>query len=374
MSEDDDDASKTEEPSHKKLEDARKKGQMASTRELNHFFMLFAIIFFLGNMAPGLGRSAIYDLAPFITRPESFQMGASDVSTILRDAAILLGQLLGLTLLLTFVAAIAPSLLQGKWVFAAEQIKPKFSKISPMEGAKRLFGKKALIEFLKNFIKICIVGIAAVLVALPYVNHVAGLVTTELSISLEVVGKIARRMLLTTCLFLFVLSIVDYLYQRFSLMKSLRMTKQEVKDEYKSQEGDPHFKQKLKQMRSERARKRMMANVPKADVIITNPTHYAIALRYDQATMAVPKVVAKGVDDVAARIREVAQEHRITVVRNPPLARVLYDTAEIDDDIPAAQYQAVAKIIGYVYKLKGKTTAGTRPQRPTGYNRPKPKK
>ena len=374
MSEDDDDSSKTEEPSHKKLEDARKKGNLVSTRELNHFFMMGAIIFFLASMAPHLGSQVLELVAPFITRPESYEVTQSTIVETLNRLIMQAGLLLATTLLLTFAAALAPSLLQGKWVFSTDSMKPKFSKLSPLAGIKRLLGKKAIVEFLKNLIKISIVGIATVMVVLPYAHQLPGLVTIDNTFSLAFAGKMAARMLTATCMFLFLLSIIDYLYQRFIFMKSQRMTKQEVKDEYKQQEGDPHHKQKLRQIRAERARKRMMANVPKADVIITNPTHYAIALKYDPKKMAVPKLIAKGTDEVALRIRELAQTHKITIVRNPPLARVLYDTADIDDDIPAQHYQAVAKIIGYVYKLKGKKPQG--PKKPIGpsYSGKKPKK
>jgi flagellar biosynthetic protein FlhB len=166
---------------------------------------------------------------------------------------------------------------------------------------------------------------------------------------------VAGKMLIAACIILFMLSIFDYFYQRFIFMKQMRMTKQETKDEYKQQEGDPHIKGKLRQIRRDKARKRMMAAVPQADVIVTNPTHYAVALKYDSTTMPAPKVLAKGTDAVALRIREMAEKHKIPVMRNPPLARVLYDTTEIDEEIPVEHYQAVAKIIGYVYKLKGKT-------------------
>ena len=371
MSDEHDDASKTEEPTSKKLDDARKKGQTISTRELNHFFMLGASIFFLSLMAPRLGSSVLNLLSPFITRPESYPMDAASVSGTLRTLVTHSAMLMLLTLLLMVIAALMPAIVQGKWVFAAEQIKPKLSKISPMSGFKKIYGKKALIEFLKNFVKIGIVGAMSVLVVMPYIHQLPGLLVIDADFSLMFAGKLATRMLVATVMFLFLLSLIDYLYQRFSFLKSMRMTKQEVKDEYKQQEGDPHYKGKLKQMRTERARKRMMANVPKADVIITNPTHYAVALQYDTSKMAVPKVVAKGIDDVAARIRELAREHKITIVRNPPLARLLYDTTEIDDEIPAQQYQAVAKIIGYVYRLKGKRP---QQQKPGGYSRPKPRK
>jgi flagellar biosynthetic protein FlhB len=171
---------------------------------------------------------------------------------------------------------------------------------------------------------------------------------------LEYTQAISIKVLTAICIFLFLLAIIDYLYQRFNILKSLRMSKHELKEEYKQQEGDPHVKQRLRALRRERAQKRMMANVPKADVIITNPTHYAIALKYDAATMQAPVLLAKGADEVAARIREKAGEHKIPIIRNPPLARILYDTTDVDDEIPIEHYQAVAKIIGYVYRLKGK--------------------
>jgi flagellar biosynthetic protein FlhB len=366
-----DQESKTEEPSHKKLEDARKKGETVSTRELNHLFMLLALIFFLTSMAPSLSHNTVDMLSPFITRPESYPMDAASVSNMLRGVVNESALILSLALLLTVIAAIAPAILQGKWVFAAEQIKPKLSKLSPLAGFKRIFGKKALVEFLKNFIKISIVGVICAMVIRPYLIHMPTLAGTDGLGAIHYSIDMITRMLIGITMLLFLLSIIDYLYQRFSFMKRMRMTTQEVKDEYKQQEGDPHHKQKLKQMRAERARKRMMANVPKADVIITNPTHYAVALQYDTSKMAVPKVVAKGVDEVAARIREIAQKNRIIIVRNPPLARLLYDTTEIDDEIPAQQYQAVAKIISYVYRLKGKKP---QPARPTAYKKPPPKK
>lgn len=354
MADDEDDDSKTEEPSQKKLEDARKRGQSISTRELNHFFLLGALLFFSAKMAPGIGQRTIDQLASFVTRPESYETDAASIFQILREVLLRGGALIGLTLLLACVAALAPSILQGKWVAAVENITPKLEKISPLSGLKRVFGKKALVEFLKNLVKVTIVGFVCWLMVRPLLVDLPGLMGTPPEEMLHFTGRMLIRMILATVLFLFLLSIIDYLYQRFTFLKSLRMSKQEVKEEYKQQEGDPHYKQKLRQMRSERARKRMMANVPKADVVITNPTHYAVALKFDAATMAVPKVLAKGVDEVAARIREVAQQHRIIILRNPPLARVLYDTVEIDEDIPEAQFRAVAKIIGYVYRLKGK--------------------
>jgi flagellar biosynthesis protein FlhB len=353
--ESEDDSSKTEEPSHKKLEEARKKGQIPATRELNHFFMMLALTFFVFTLGSSVGNQTLHLLSPFITKPDMFDMSAGGVNTMLSDVVFGFMGVMGLTFLLTFAAAIAPAILQRKWVISGQQVQPKLSKISPMAGFGRIFGMKALVEFIKNFIKISVVCIICTVVVLPYRHELPHLLNTpDKNLMVYYSARIAGKILIAVCIFLFLLSIIDYLYQRFIIMKSLRMSKQELKDEYKQQEGDPHIKGKLRQIRRERAKKRMMANVPKADVIITNPTHFAVALKYDAATMPAPIVLAKGADAVAARIRELATDNKIPIVRNPPLARILYDTTEIDDEIPIEHYQAVAKIIGYVYRLKGK--------------------
>lgn len=368
MSESEDDSSKTEEPSQKKLEEARKKGQIPSSRELNHFFMMLGFTFFVFLLAPKLGRDVLHLLSGFLTRPEQFEMDAASVSTTLREVAFGFMALLALPFLLTFCTALAPAIAQRKMVISTEQIQPKLSKISPLAGFGRIFGMKALVEFIKNLLKIIVIGIICLLVVRPHLDEMRGLLASPHQLAmLEFSGRIAGATLIAVCIFLFLLSMIDYLYQRFLIMKSLRMSKQEMKDEYKQQEGDPHIKNKLRQIRRDRAKKRMMANVPKADVIITNPTHYAVALKYDPATMPAPMVLAKGADDVAARIRELATSNKIPIVRNPPLARILYDTTDVDDEIPVEHYQAVAKIIGYVYRLRGKLPSGPKAT-PAGKN------
>lgn len=356
-----DDASKTEDPTAKRLEEAHKKGQTISSRELNHFFMMLALTFFIAFLAAHTSMQLKDLLADFIIRPDMFEMTSAGVFTLLRDVSIGMMLALALPLLLTLVAAIAPAVVQGKWVFAMEQVRPKWQKVSPFAGFNRIFGMKAFVEFIKNMLKISMVGIVAVMAVWPYHDLLPQLAANQKSEMLGMTRHLSLRMMIGVCIALFLLSIVDYVYQRITFLKSMRMSKQEIKDEHKQQEGDPLIKGKIRQLRRDRARKRMMANVPKADVIITNPTHYAIALRYDSATMQVPKLLAKGTDEIAARIREIALTHKIPIVRNPPLARVLYDTTEIDDDIPVAQYQAVAKIIGYVYKLKGKPLGKAKP-------------
>lgn len=374
MAENEDDSSKTEEPSQKKLDEARKKGQMVSSREINHFFMILALTFFVMALAPGVGKKALALLAPFVTRPDMLEVTGAGIMDVMRE--VLLGVLLfmAIPVLFTFIGAIAPAIVQKKWVFSTEQMKPKFDKLSPMKGFGRLFGMKGIIEFLKNMLKVSVVAVTVTMVALPYKDQLPMLLTVHKADMLAFAQTIAGKMLIATCIILFLLSIGDYLYQRFSFMKQMRMTKQEVKEEYKQQEGDPHIRGKLKAIRREKARQRMMANVPNADVVITNPTHYAVALQYDAATMPAPKVIAKGTDDVAGRIRDLATSNRIPIVRNPPLARILYDTTDIDEDVPIEHYAAVAKVIGYVYKLKGKTpakSAATKPK-PSGPGGKKP--
>lgn len=356
MAEDsEDDSSKTEEPSQKKLEEARKKGQTVQSREISHFFIFLALAMVIMILSPAIGRDMADLLAPFLQRPDSFEVDARNTGEVLRET---LGRSLIIMLLpiaIAFIAVFAPNIVQKKWTFTAEQVKPKLEKISPLKGIKRIYSVKSLIEFLKNVLKISVIGIIVWYCSKPYFGYLDAL-SDQNSISiLELTRKIAGRIMIATCILLFLLSIGDYLLQRFMFLKSMRMTKQEVKEEYKQQEGDPHIKAKLKAIRREKARKRMMAEVPKADVVITNPTHFAVALQYDPQTMAAPKVIAKGADTLAAKIREIAQNNKIPIVRNPPLARILYDTTDIDDIIPSEHFQAVAKIIGYVYRLKGKT-------------------
>lgn len=356
MSEDsDDDSSKTEEPSQKKLDEAKKKGQFVQSREINHFFIMLALTFLIVTLSPAIGRDLTDILAPFVTKPDQFNVDARNTGEVLRE--VLSGSLLIMLLpiAIALVAVFAPSVVQQKWSVSAEQIKPKLEKISPLRGISRIYSKKALVEFLKNLIKLSLVGIIIWYSTRPLFDYLDALPNQSGMDIMDLTKSMAGRVMIAICIMLFLLSIGDYLMQRFMFMKSMRMTKQEVKEEYKQQEGDPHIKSKLKQIRREKARQRMMANVPKADVVVTNPTHFAVALQYDPETMAAPKVVAKGADNIAAKIRELAAEHKVPIVRNPPLARVLFDTTDIDEIIPTEHFQAVAKIIGYVYRLKGKT-------------------
>jgi flagellar biosynthesis protein FlhB len=349
-----DDAQKTEDPSHKRLEDARKKGQIPYSREVLNFAMLLALCFFIMGTLPTLLERLQNILFPFIQKPEDFEADAGGLRLMIWYLLGAVGMVMIVPFALTVAAALVAGGGQTRFNISADRIAPKWEKISPMKGVKRIFSMRNLVEFIKGCLKISLVGViayVAVSSSIPILRIIPGY---SLEKTLELLLSLAVRIVVGVTIAMFLIAMFDYFYQRFEYMKNLRMTKQEVKDEYKQQEGDPTIKAKIRQIRSERARKRMMANVPKADVIITNPTHYAIALAYDSASMKAPMVLAKGKDKVALRIKEMGENNRIPIFRNPPVARALFDTAEIDAEIPLEHYAAVAKIIGYVYKMKGK--------------------
>lgn len=351
---DSDQENKTEEPTYKRLEDARKKGQIPSSKEINTLFLFFALAMFFAVMAPHLSRNLVATLSPFLTRPEDISADLGNLHVLLGHVLMETGMVIGAPLLMFVIAALSAGGLQTRFNFSLENITPKLEKISIIKGFGRMFSMKALVEFLKGMIKITLAGIVATVAVWPSLDELQRMTDTDTRDITALILALTKRMLLWIVIMMFLFAILDYLYQRFMFMKSMRMSKQEVRDEYRQQEGDPMVKQKLKSIRAERARKRMMANVPTADVVITNPTHYAVALKYDAGTMQAPVVVAKGVDKVAFRIREIAEEHKIMVMRNPPLARALYDNTDVDDTIPLEHYKAVAQVIGYVYKLKGR--------------------
>ena len=356
MSEGGDDSSedKTEEPSQRRLEEAEKKGQITFSREVNNFFVILALALIIGWMAPTLMADTMQLLAPFITRPHDIEVDPAPLKELLTEvslhSALIMAGPMALLMLLVLGAAFA----QSKLIFAVERIKPKFEKISPMKGLKRMFSMRSVVEFGKGMLKIIVVGYVGYIAVRPQLTALEELPTADIAALSALLSSMSIRMLIGISCIMFLIAILDYVYQRFDYMKQLRMSKQEMKEEYKQQEGDPHIKGRLRQIRMERAKKRMMAAVPKADVIITNPTHYAIALTYETGVMQAPIIVAMGVDKVAHRIREVAEEHDIPIVENPPLARALWATGDLDQEIPYEHYKAVAEVIGYVYRLKGK--------------------
>lgn len=354
MAEDQDESQKTEEPTRKRLDEAEERGQVISSREATHFMLLIAFTFVAAWIAPSLFRRTQNSLSKFIERPESIPVGEQGIGVLFIDIIQNAGAILFIPFIVFITAVFASSFIQQNFVFSVEPIIPKLEKISPMKGFSRLFSLRAITEFLKSLIKLIVVGLVAWYTVLPYFDRIEKLPQSTIAGMMTYLSVTSQRMLVAICIVMFFLALMDYLYQRFQYIKNLRMTKQEIKEEYKQQEGDPHVKQRLRQIRMERARKRMMSAVPTADVIVTNPTHYSVALKYDAESMRAPRVVAKGLDNIALRIREVAKEHDIPLFENPPLAQALYATVEIDQEVPVEHYKAVAEVITYVYRLKGK--------------------
>lgn len=349
-----DKSQKTEDPTQHRLDEAEKKGQIVYSREVNNFFVMFALALMVSWTFPNMMERARISLAPFITDSHDFFTSPGDLRTLLIDTALEMLGILMPAVGLVIVLVLGAAFLQSRMLFAVERIKPKFEKISPVKGWGRMFSMRSIVEFLKGLVKITIIGGICVFVVKDDMELLESLPAYDLIEMLHLLGSLALQILIGVCCAMFLIAIIDYVYQRFEFMKSMRMSKQEIKDEHKQQEGDPHIKGRLRQIRMERARKRMMAQVPSADVVITNPTHFAVALKYETGLMRAPVVVAKGADKVAFRIREVAEEHDIPIVENPPLARTLFASAEVDEEIPFEHYKAVAEVIGYVYRLKGK--------------------
>ncbi len=347
-----DDSEKTEDPTQKRLDDALKKGQVYQSREVNSLFLLLTFALLLAWSADDVMETAATSLAQFIQRPESMATDNAGVSAVLSKTTFNIA----VAFLWPMMAFVAAALLAGfgqkPLAISADPIKPKLEKISIAKGIKRMFSMRSITEFLKGIFKISIVGFVAFLVLYPRRGELQRLPNTELGNLLSFLKDSAVTMLVGVVVVIFFIALLDYFYQRFEYMKNLRMSKQDIKDEYKNQEGDPHIKSRLRQIRMERAQKRMMANVPGADVVVTNPTHYSIALKYNKGNMAAPQVVAKGKDKVAFRIREMAEKNDVPIVENAPLARALF-TVDVEDEVPLEHYKAVAEIISYVYKLKG---------------------
>ncbi|MDP2124848.1 MAG: flagellar biosynthesis protein FlhB [Parvibaculum sp.] len=352
-----DDSEKTEEPTHRKLEEAQKKGDVVKSQEISTWFVMLGAAVALALMATGTATSLSGTLKVFIAQPESIPMDADHLRKIWLDVGGTVFGVLLAPLSILILAALIGNVIQHAPVFTADRMKPKLSKISPKEGMKRLFGAKSLMNLAKGIVKLSVVGVVATMIVWPERDRLVLMMTWEIAQLLPLVRELALKMFAGVIAVMTVVAALDYLFERLQWMKKQRMTIQEVKDEYKQMEGDPTVKAKLRQIRVERGRKRMMAAVPTATVIITNPTHYAVALKYEQG-MGAPTCVAKGVDAVALRIREVGREHDVAIIENPPLARALYATVEIDHEIEPEHYKAVAEVIGYVMRLKAKMAGG----------------
>ena len=354
MSDQTDDAQKTEEPTAKKISEARKRGNVARSMEVNTWLMLFAGTIIVAMVAPGLMQDIKTIALTYIERPHEFGFEIGNLSGLLLRTIYAVGFALILPAILLVSIAVATGIVQNGLVFAPKALEPKLEKFSPVTGLKRYASWRQWIEFFKGLFKIGVVGTVAVLLLMPEFERIDTLPTVDLVELLGLMHVLVLRLLVYVLGILSVITFVDVMFQRMNHRKQLRMTKQEVKDEFKQAEGDPHVKGRLRQIRMDRARQRMMQAVPEADVVVTNPTHYAVALKYEQEEMEAPVLVAKGQDLIAQKIREVAEEHDIPIVENKPLAQALFKGVEIDQEVPAEHYKAVAEVISYVWRVRGR--------------------
>ena len=346
-----DESQKTEEPPAKKLEDARKKGQVPLSREVNNWMMLFAGTILGAGVATPMMENLTILMKSFIESAHATPGGAA---MVMGEALKQVLVIMVLPLVVLLLAAFLSPFVQIGPLLSAEAIKPDISKISPIKGMQRLFSARSLMEFGKGILKLAAIGVVGVVIIYPYFGQLEHMIGLPMPLLLSELKSLIIWLMIGVLIVLLVIAVIDLVYQRYEHNKKMRMSRQEVKEEFRQSEGDPQVKSKLRQLRAERARQRMIQAVPEADVVITNPTHYSIALKYDRETMEAPKCIAKGIDEVALRIREIATENGIELYENKPLARALYDTMEVDEDIPYEHFQAVAEIISFVFKKKGK--------------------
>jgi flagellar biosynthesis protein FlhB len=342
---------RTEDPTPRRLEEAIRRGDVARSAEVNTWFMVAAgaltVMVFAAPMAASLQATFRGLLAKSYQIPTDGPALAALVKTLAIDVIAAFG----IPLVLLSLAALAGNFVQHRIVFSAEPVRPQLSRISPSTGAARLFSSQALANFAKGLAKLCLVGAVMAALLWPQRHLLGGLVSIDPAMILPFTRTLAMQMLGAVVAILAIIATADYLYQYRQWHDRHKMSLREMKEEFRQTEGDPMVKGKLKQLRNVRARKRMMAAVPKASVVITNPIHFAVALQYERG-MNAPVCVAKGVDLIARKIREVAEAHNIPVVENPPLARALHATVEIDQEIPPEHYRAVAEIIGYIMRLR----------------------
>ena len=348
-----DDAQKTEDPSAKKLSDAKAKGQVAQSQEIKSWAILLGGAMGIIFLLPWMSKSVVITSFKFIEQPHSFPVDFENLRLVFVDVILDLGVILAPIFAVLIILALVSSIAQVGLNIAGEKVKPDISKISLIGGIKKKFSAATLVEFLKGILKLTIVGVIAFALAIPFIDDLELIPFMALISTIDRIHLIALVMTSATVMVMTVISAVDYVFQRHTFMKQMMMSKQEVKDEHKNAEGDPQVKGRIRQIRMDRARQRMMAAVPEADVVVTNPTHYSVALKYDMEQMPAPLLVAKGVDDLAFRIREVAEEHDIPLVENAPLARALYANVDLDEEIPAEHFAAVAEVIGFVMRQRG---------------------
>jgi flagellar biosynthetic protein FlhB len=344
---------KSEEPTPHRLREAREKGQVAKSREITIAIVLLLTYFgfnYLGNFVWGNLAEMASVIFQLIPEAKNFNLPFAGYLLLLgvRAMALVLLPIFAISFISTFLAEAA----QTGFIFTLDPLTPKMERVNPFEGFKRMFSLQGLVELVKSLVKIVIVFYIAWYAAKDDLPFILTLIDSHPWNGLVLGGSIAYTIAMRVGLFYIIVAIIDYFYRRFEYMRNLRMTKQEIKEEYKRLEGDPLIKQRMRDLQRQVAYQRMMSAVPQADVVVTNPTHIAVALKYKAKMMRAPILLAKGERKVAEEIRRIAEEHEISIVENEPLARSIYRTTKINQEVPNELYQAIAEVLAYVYKVK----------------------
>ncbi len=347
MADEPDRESQTQEPTPRRLERARQDGDVVKSPEVVSFAALAAATAVVLTMGGSLAQGVTQALTGFIAHPDVIDLSASATPGVMR-LALRAAAPVGVIMLAAGLGGAAGNLLQHGFLFTPKRLAPDFKRVSPAAGFKRLFGWNGLAHFLKTLVRFFALGLTLWLLIRPKTGLLQGMAALDPAAILPLTAELMRGALIATLVLSAVSAGVDWVLQRQQFISRLRMSREQVKEETRESEGDPHVKAKLKQMRALRAKRRVMQNVPKATLVVTNPTHYAVALRYVAGETDAPLCVAKGADQIALKIREVATHHGVPIVEDPPLARALYASVDLDEAIPREHYQAVAKIVGFV--------------------------
>ncbi|MCM1216229.1 MAG: flagellar biosynthesis protein FlhB [Lachnospiraceae bacterium] len=351
---------KTEPATSKKLEDARKEGQVAKSKEIANGFSLLALFlvlkFYVGYMGTNLMAvfSNIYDMIPEITTFYHGFMPQADVRVLFRRMVLQILILIAPILLVGVVIAFVCDVAQVKWRPTGKPLKPKFKNLNPINGFKRIISVNSLVELIKSILKIGLIAYVCYNFLKDKWVYLLNVFDISLMQGLHIIADLVTDLGIRIAAVYMIIALGDFIYQKVKFNNDMKMTKQEIKDEYKQSEGDPQIKGKIRQKMMESSRRRMMQDLPQADVVITNPTHYAVAIKYDPEVADAPLVIAKGEDYLAQRIKETARENHIEIVENKPLARMLYANVDVGQAVPPELYQAVAEVLAFVYHLQGK--------------------
>jgi flagellar biosynthetic protein FlhB len=350
MAEQADNTERTEDPSQKRLDDALERGDVVKSQEVSTWFVIAGATLILMVFASSAGNSIATTFRGLVANSYAIRTDGPGLLQLASKIGFEVVAAVAIPLLVLVLAAVAGNLIQHRLVWSLGALAPKLSKISPLAGLQRMFSKQALVNFVKGLLKLALIGAIMAAVLWPERQRLEGLVAVDPAGVLPIAQSLSLNMLGAVVAILALIAAADYLFQYQQWFARQKMSLRELKEEYRQTEGDPLIKAKIRQLRQLRAKKRMMAAVPKASVVITNPTHFAVALQYERG-MTAPLCVAKGADAIARKIREVAEAHGIPIVENPLLARALHATVEIDQEIPPEHYQAVAEVIGYVMRL-----------------------